>query len=513
MLNRVTVLAWMAALATFNLPAQDARATIGGRVIDTQSAPVPNAAIEVIAEDTAIRQTTITNDQGNWTIQFLLPGRYRFSVSRPGFKTMIRDGLTLQAADIKQFDVVLEVGAINQSVEVTAETALIDTTSATSGTVISSREMTEMPTLSHVPTLLAVLSPGVVAQDQNNNIVRPWSYIGASQFTADGGRNNIYSNNFQLDGMPNTKAGGYVAFIPPMDSLQEFRVQTNAYDASIGRQAGATINMESKSGTKDYHGVLYWFNQNNILNAKLFQTNLVNGSKPPVHFNEPGGTFGGPVWIPKVYNGRQKTFFFISYDRTHTIDPRTGSTRSVPTALERSGDFTQSFTTQAGQRFPIQVYDPQTVDSKGNRTLFPGSVIPATRISSISQNILKYVPLPNTASDPTGNATNNFVASSVANNTIPMISVRGDQNWNNSQHSFATVRWSHLVQDYDNYFQSAATGFVQDRVSKVAGLDHVWTISPTKVLDLRYSVNRYEQPGHDQGAGFNPTQLGFSSAF
>jgi len=180
MLNRAIFLSLMGTFAALNLPAQDGRATIGGRVSDFQGAAVPNAAIEVIAEDTAVRQTTITNEQGNWTVQFLLPGRYRFSVSRPGFKTMIRDGLTLQAADIKQLDVVLEVGAITQSVEVTAEAALIDTTSATSGTVISSREMTEMPTLSHVPTLLAVLSPGVVAQDQNNNIVRPWSYIGAS---------------------------------------------------------------------------------------------------------------------------------------------------------------------------------------------------------------------------------------------------------------------------------------------------------------------------------------------
>src|SRR5207237_8210287 len=183
----------------------------------------------------------------------------------------IHDGITLQAADIKQFDVQLEVGATTKSVEVTAEAALIDTTAATSGTVISQVEMTEMPTISHVPTLLAILSPGVVAQDQNNNIVRPWSYIGASQFTADGGRNNIYSNNFQLDGMPNTKAGGYVSFIPPMDSVEEFRVQTNAYDASIGRQAGSTVNMETKSGTKDYHGSLYEFNQNNFLNANLFQ--------------------------------------------------------------------------------------------------------------------------------------------------------------------------------------------------------------------------------------------------
>src|SRR5215831_7188443 len=423
--------------------AQDARATLGGRVTDAHGGTVPNAAVVVVSDETAVKQQTVANEQGNWSVGFLLPGHYRFTVSAPGFKTSVHDGITLQAADIKQFDVLLEVGAITQSVEVTGESALVDTTAATSGTVISSQEMTEMPTISHVPTLLAILSPGVVAQDQNNNIVRPWSYIGASQFTADGGRNNIYSNNFLLDGMPNTKAGGYVAFIPPMDSMQEFRVQTNAYDASIGRQAGATLNMQTKSGTKDYHLVLYWFNQNNILNAKLFQTNLVNGVKPPVHFNEPGGTFGGPVWIPKVYNGRQKTFFFFSYDRTHTIDPRTGSTRSVPTALERGGDFSQSFTTQAGQRFPIQVYDPLTVDSKGNRTLFPGSMIPTARQSSIAQNILKYVPLPNTAGDPTSNASNNFVAGSVANNTIPMVSVRVDQAWNNAHHSFVTLRWSH----------------------------------------------------------------------
>jgi hypothetical protein len=245
MKTTLSVLLLTAALVCAARPlwAQDARATLGGRVTDAQGALVPSATVIVVSDDTAVKQETHTNQQGNWAIGFLLPGHYHFSVSTAGFKTTVRNGIELQSADYKQIDVQMEMGAMTQSVEVTAAAALIDTSSAVSGTVISEVEMTEMPTISHVPTLLAVLSPGVVAQDQNNNIVRPWSYIGASQFTADGGRNNIYSNNFQLDGMPNTKAGGYVAFIPPMDSLQEFRVQTNAYDASIGRQAGATINM------------------------------------------------------------------------------------------------------------------------------------------------------------------------------------------------------------------------------------------------------------------------------
>jgi hypothetical protein len=178
-----------------------------------------------------------------------------------------------------------------------------------------------------------------------------------------------------------------------------------------------------------------------MLNANLFQTNLVGGSVPPIHFNEWGATFGGPVWIPKVYRGREKTFFFFSYDDTWNQDPRPGSTRSVPTAIERTGDFTQSFTTQNGQRFPIQVYDPLTVDPKtGNRTLFPGMVIPKSRLSDIAQNIMGYVPLPNTASSSTSNASNNFVSSATRQDKYPLISVRGDQNWNNSHRSFVTVQ-------------------------------------------------------------------------
>lgn len=199
--------------------------------------------------------------------------------------------------------------------------------------MIPTETITEMPSQSHVVTLLAILSPGVVQQDQNNNVVRMWSYLGASQIEANGGRNNTWSNTFQLDGMANTKSGGNISFLPPMDSVQEFRVQTNAYDAAIGRQAGSTINMQTRSGGKDYHGTLYEFNQNNLLNANLFQTNRVGGAVPMVHFNEFGGTFGGPVWVPKVYDGKEKTFFFFSYEDTHNQDPRPGSTRSMPVAL------------------------------------------------------------------------------------------------------------------------------------------------------------------------------------
>ena len=501
--------------------AQEVRATIGGRVTDAQGAIVPNATVVVTSEDTDVQRQTSSNNQGNWTVEFLLPGHYKFSITAPGFKTENRTGIDLRSADSKQFDVRLEVGATSQSVDVVAETPLIDTTAATSGTVITTEELRELPSSSHVATLLATLSPGVIAQDQNGNPARMWSYLAGSQFTADGGRNNTLSNNFQLDGMPNTQHGGNVSFIPPTDSLQEFNVQTNAYDANIGRQAGATINMQTRSGTKKYHGTLYEWNQNNMLNANLFQTNLVGGVVPPVHVNEWGGTFGGPVFIPKIYHGREKTFFFFAYDDTWNQDPRPGSTRSMPSELERKGDFSQSFTTQAGTRFPIQVYDPLSIaggcatqtTTGCNRTLFPGNVIPSNRLDPIAQNILKYVPLGNTASDGTSNDSNNFVSSATRQDKFPVISTRIDQNWNNDHHSFLTVRWSHLHEFIDDFFHNPATGNYQERIPENAGFDHVWTMSPTKVLDLRLSASRFGQPNYDTGSGFDMTTLGFSKTF
>ncbi len=515
-MTKMTTFVWIwtgaCLLAAVSLWAQDNRATLGGRVTDQQQAVVPGAPVVVTSVDTGVQQRTVTNHGGEWKVRFLNPGLYSVSVSARGFKTVERANIELRTADIKQIDITLELGMTAETVTVTEEAPLIDTSSASSGTVIATEQILEMPSFSRIPTLLATLSPGVVAQDQNNNVARMWSYNAGSQFTVDGGRNNVRSNNFELDGMPNTQKDGKIAYIPSTDSVAEFRILSNAYDASIGRQAGGTISITTKAGAKDYHGNLFEFNQNNILNANNFQTNVAGGSKPPIHFNQYGGTFGGPVWIPKIYNGRQKTFFFVSFDGTRNQDPRF-SIRSVPTELERRGDFSQSFTTNQGTRFPIQVYDPLSVDSRGMRQLFPGNVIPAQRLSPISQNILKYIPLPNTPGEPTSNATNNFVPASTRQNKMAMLSIRGDQQWNNNHHSFAVLRWAHEDEVLDDYYNGPATGTTQSRLPKNVGLDHVWTVSPAMFLDVRWNVTRYEEPARNNGAGFDPTSLGFAKSF
>ena len=495
---------------------QEARATIGGKVFDDQGAVVPNEQVVVNFEDTGVKQTTATNSDGNWSVRFLIPGHYRFTVTAPGFKQAERVGIELQTADNKSIDVVLAIGTASEHITVSSEAPLIDTTSATSGTVINQKQVLELPTNSRVVTLFAVLSPGVLQQDQNSNVFQLWSFNAASQFTVNGGTNNSRSTEFELDGMPNMMYGGKVAFIAPPDAIQEFRVLMNAYDASIGRQAGGTVQMSFRNGTSHYHGNLFEINQNNALNANYFQANLSGSPVPQVHYNEFGGTFGGPVWIPKLYNGKQRTFFFFASDGIRKIGLGT-SLIGVPTVLERQGDFTQSYTTQLvnGQtvKFPIQVFDPNTVDANGNRTLFPGNAIPSSRLSTISQKILGFISLPNRPNDPTSNAANNFVSNQSQPSGMNMIAVRVDHSWSDTQKSFANVRWANSSLGGNDYFTNRATGNVEGRIPKGVGVDHVWTISPSKILDLRFNVSRMEDNLVPENDGFDPTQLGLPASF
>ena len=257
--------------------------------------------------------------------------------------------------------------------------------------------------------MLADLSPGVQALDQNNNVPLMWSNIAASAIRVNGGRDNR-SNEFTLDGMPNQR-GDRVAFIPSTDAVAEFRIMSNAYDVQYGRQSGGTINVSLRSGTGKYHGGLYEFHQNSSLNANLFQLNRAGQPKVVAHYNLYGGTLGGPVWLPRLYQGKGKTFFFASWEGIRNKDPRL-ITLSVPTELERQGDFSQSFTTQliGGHRVrvPITIYDPLTVDTRptiirggkevtnpnfGRRQPFPDDKIPAERINPIARKILEFVSL------------------------------------------------------------------------------------------------------------------------
>ncbi len=509
--------------------AQESRANIEGRVTDPQGAAVLGAKVSVVSEDTNVSQETVTNDQGSWTVRFLNPGTYRIVITAAGFKKSERKGVVLQVADMKQVDMVLELGQLTETVTVTAEAALIDTTAATSGTVIETDAVTEMPVMSRIPFQLATMSPGVLAVDQNNNVAMMWSKDATSGIRVNGGRDNR-SNEFLLDGMPNQNRDK-VAFIPPADAVAEFRIMSNAYDSQYGRQAGGTLNVSLKAGSNDYHGNVYEFNRNDAYSANTFQANRSGLPKSPTRYNLWGGTFGGPAWIPKAYQGKDKTFFFVSYEGIRNQDPRAG-TRSVPTAEERAGDFTNSWTTQTvgGVRtvIPITVYDPLTVDSRrtiiqdgkevqnpvfGYRQAFPDNKIPANRLSPIAKNVLGFVPLPNTANQPNNSTANNFTPNSTRQNKMVSLMTRADHNWNNSHKTFASIRFSHMDEFTGDDFHNVTTGNRRTRINKGLGIDHVYTLSPNKVLNLRFNVTRYVEPNYDNGANFNPAALGFDKSY
>ena len=504
-----------ATLLALTVPAlvlcQDARANLEGRVTDQQGALVAGASVTVVAENTKVKQTTTTNEQGSWVVRFLNPGAYRIMVSSPGFKTAERRGVVLQTADMKQIDMTLEIGQLNETVTVTSEAPLIDTSAATAGTVVENEAITEIPVMSRIPFQLASLSPGVQALDQNNNVAMMWSKNAASEIRVNGGRDNR-SNEFLLDGMPNQN-GDKVAYIPPADAVSEFRIMTNAYDAQYGRQAGGTLNVTIKSGANAYHGNLYEFNRNDYFSANTFQANRAGQARSTTRYNLYGGTFGGPVWIPKVYDGKEKTFFFTSWEGIRNKDPRAG-VRTVPDANERQGDFTETWTSQiiGGIRnvIPITIFDPLTVDARrtidvngvqsqnpqfGYRTPFPGNKIPTIRLSPIAMNVLKFIPSPNTVPQNTSNTANNFTPQSTRQNKMASLVTRVDHNWNQSHKTFGSVRWNHMNEFTGDDFANVTTGNYLTRINKGLGVDHVWTLSATKILNLRFNVTRFEEPG------------------
>lgn len=510
------IMLFVVASASFG---QETRATLGGKVFDAQGAAINGATVTVTAEATNVTQTTTTNGTGNWQVQYLVPGSYHFQVVAPGFKKMNRAGIELQIGDQKFIDITLGVGSATEEVTVEATTPLIDTTAAVSGTVITTDHLQELPSQSSVATLLVGLTPGAIVTASKNSAVRLWSNSSASNMRVNGSGWGQQSMNYTLDGATNTNDGGQVAFVPPMEALSEFKVVTNAYDASLGSHTGATVNMSLKSGTRKFHGSVYEKNQNNTLNANYYENKANNAPVPPMHSNEWGGTFGGPVLIPKVYDGRKKqTFFFFTYDGIRNNTPGTRGFMSLPTMLERTGDFSQSFTTSNGKRYPITIYDPSNYTKSGTtvtRAQFVNNTIPANRISPIAAAYLKLLPEPDNDGDGTCSSCKNFVKRSKENDKFVSFASKFDQAWNNAHHSYVSLRYNNFSElSFDNFgSDNPLQGLYQARTNKGITVDHAWLMSPKFLLDLRYNLTVYENRNRSNSAGVDPTQLGFPSSY
>src|SRR3954449_1895750 len=373
--------------------AQEFRATIKGQVIDQSRAAVPGATVTVLNQETSETASAISNAEGTYTIPFLRPGLYTLSVDLTGFQKYVRKDMRLEVGQSALVNVQLSVAGLSEQMTVTAESPLLETDKADRGTVIDSHRIAELPLQSRSPMALTVLVAGVNYNAQAIYL-RPFDNGALADWSMNGGQNR--NNEFMLDGAPNNanQGGNNIAYVPPADAVQEFKMQTNSYDAQYGRTAGGVMNMSLKSGTNAFHGTAYEYYRRKWLDANSFLLNARSTPKVDHYLDQYGFELDGPVVIPGLYNGHNKTFFMFNGEKYREGTPA-AQFSTVPTAAMKNGDFSGLVNAQ-GQL--ITIYDPATgrdVNGVWTRDPFPGNKIPADRISPAARALLQYFPDPN----------------------------------------------------------------------------------------------------------------------
>jgi len=453
--------AWRAAAQT---------AQITGRVIDATGAVVPGTSITVRNVATGIDRKVTTNEGGYYTAPLLLPGEYRVIVSREGFKPIDRSGIILEVDQRAELNFALEVGALTEQIEVRAAAPHLNTVEASQGQVIENRRIVELPLNGRNYNELALLSAGAV---------QPVAGSRYEGFSSGGMRNT--QNNFILDGVDNnpTELAGAQRrsemVQPSIDAIQEFKVQTNSYAAEYGRSMGSVVNVTTKSGTNRLRGSLFEFLRNEKLDAKNF-FDPADRPKPPFKRNQYGFSLGGPLYIPKLVDGRNKVFWFGDYEGTGIRESSTNST-TIPTLAMRKGDFSEL----VSQR-KLAITDPLN-----NNAPFPGGVIPTARLDSLAQTLIKLYPDPQNSSVVT-----NYVYQGPRPQDVDKFDARADVNlgtkdnvfWRISKHNLNNP--ASLVLPPPAYGGGAydwnTTGY-----NTGANWNHVWT--PNFIMSVRGAWN------------------------
>lgn len=463
----------------FCLAAAAQQARVSGRVVDPGGAVIPNAAIVAQNEETGVRTEAQSNEAGVYVLPFLQPGRYTISVSQPGFKRFTRSGLVLQTADVITLDLQLEIGDLAESVTVSAEAPLLESASSTVSQMVDSRVVSDMPLSGRRALELTKLIGGAVFIDYSGQ-AKP-------NFSLSGGR--VQNQMFWLDGgnIQNMRLGiGQVDTDPPVEVIKEFRVVQNSYAAEYGGSAGGLIISTTKSGTNEFHGSAFEFFRNDKMDAAGFFAPIQDGRKvrAPLRYNLFGGTLGGPII-------KDRTHFFAGYEGTRRSD---GSTQilTVPTDLQRAGDFSETFNVQGRL---LQLYDPltnQTVDGRIIRQPFAGNVIPQSRIDPVSRALLDFWPRPNRPPVNIAGA-QNFAANRAQRFERDNVTARVDHVFSNANRFYYRmvinkdpIFWT---SNYPDPIADPQGTFTSDRLQQTYLFADTHTLSPNLILDARFSFS------------------------
>jgi hypothetical protein len=495
---------------------QEFRSTLAGRITDSQGLVIPHAKVVVTQSDTGTKYETVTGTEGQYTAPFLQPGLYTVTAEASGFKRYVRQGLQISTNERMSLDIQLQIGELTDSVSVSGDAPQLEGSTASVGQVIISRQLESMPMAGRTPLVLAQLSFGVLPTATNPQYMRPMDNQGPSDFSMGGAP--MRANELLLDGAPNMSgnawkvsaaAGARVAYNPPLDAVAELKVESFQVDAAYGHTGGGTVNVVMRGGTNTVHGTMYEYNQVSRLAASPFFTNAANQKKLVTRYNQWGVGGGGPIYLPRVFNGRDKVFFYFIYEGIHDSIPGSGSS-TVPTALERKGDFSDLLKVGAN----YQIYNPYSgvvAGSRVQRQPFPGNKIPLT-LNPVALAYLQFYPAPNVPGDPDGG--NNYVSptngeirrfASTLGRMDFNLGTRNKLFLNSRMNDGPATRCNSLGQATDSITACNGT----NRQNWGALIDHVFTLSPTMLLNTRVNWARFEEPRPNFSYGFDATTLGF----
>lgn len=492
--------------------AQEFRATIAGQVTDPSGAPIPGAKITVTSIERSVTYETQTNEVGRYLTQFLPAGPYRMSVEKDGFKKATRDELSLQAVDRLSIDFRLEVGSLSDSITVTSEVSLLQTESASRSGTIESKLINDIPVSGRNAFQFQYTLPGVVKASNYWGNYELYAFGNINAVAINGGR--VGENEVLIDGTASTRGSRSATFAPSLNALQEVNILTNSYDASYGRYGGGVTSFTLKTGTNRLHGELYEFLKNDNIISNGWSRNTFGVRKPEYKNNTFGFTVDGPVYLPKIFDGRNKLFFMISNETLLERNPQT-QLWTVPTAAERTGDFSGLVD---NQRRPITIYDPMSTRQNPNgagfiRDAFPGNRIPTTRLNPVAQKAVGFYPAPNRVSESPDGQNNYLFLNSSRNSYKQFI---GKMDWAVTQKS--RLSWRYGETPWYNYARvqwgtnaaEPSGEYPSTRISRNWGADWTYTINPSTVLNVRGGLARYEGfSGNEFARGFDPRQLGF----
>ena len=513
--------------------AQEFRGTISGAVTDPTGAVVPGASVTVKEIHTGTTAETKSDADGQYVVPFLLPGDYTITVAMPGFQTTMHSAVSLESQGHPLVNMSMQVGDTTQSVTVTGAPPLVDQANASVGQIITTESVADLPLNGRTPTTLTELSEGVITTAPPQ-LVHPFDNGAGNSWSMGGTPNQV--SEVLLDGSPDLTLLGALAYAPTQDSVQEVSVRPFDTDASEGHTIGGVINQITKTGTNSLHGTIYEFNQIPTIDANTyFDDRAVPVVKLPVtHYNQYGLTVGGPVWIPKVFNGKDKLFFFFAYEGLKDSQPVT-TTTTVPTVAELTGDFSQTLAAgctsagytvngagvancnSTGKADPNQLYNPYTatmVNGVVTRSAIVNNQLTSVghAFDPVAQAYLKLFPAPNNSANAAADGQDNYISNAPSADTYNNEFGRLDYNLNSKDHVYLDVRHNNRTQVKGNYFGNNVTGTTLQRENLGGTLDNVYALNATTTFDTRVNFTYFGETHGTPAQAYSPASVGLPYA-